>query len=185
MAHVQTDSFPYAEEEVRKQFKDATHRAAEADRRNSRAVTASYDTRTRRLVVEFTSGVVVQIPSRLLQGLVDASPQDLAAVTLSSQGTALHWEKLDADFSVAGLLAGVFGTQAWMAAVGRKGGQAKSAAKAAAARANGQKGGRPPVHRRPHSQGTQAHSRARKADRTGERQQVGGGKNAQAWKTTK
>jgi hypothetical protein len=29
----------------------------------------------------------------------------------------LHWEKLDADFSVPALLAGVFGNAAWMAQI--------------------------------------------------------------------
>lgn len=164
MAKLKNDAFPYADEELQQQFERATQRAAEADRREPRAVTASYDKRTKRLVVELTSGVVVQIPPRLLQGLADASPQDLAAVTVSPQGTALHWETLDADFSVSGLLAGVFGTRAWMADAGRKGGQVTSAAKAAAARKNGQKGGRPLLHRRPNSQGTPARMKPRKED---------------------
>lgn len=56
------------------------------------------------------------------------------------EGYGLHWESLDVDFTVPGLLAGMFGTQSWMA---RQGGQARSDAKAAAARANGRKGGRP------------------------------------------
>jgi hypothetical protein len=30
-------------------------------------------------------------------------------------GDGLHWETLDTDFTVAGLLAGVFGTKRWMA----------------------------------------------------------------------
>jgi hypothetical protein len=120
-------------------------------------------------VIELTNGVVMHIPPRLLQGLADASPQDLAAVTVSPHGTALHWETLGADFSVSGLLAGVFGTRAWMAEVGRKGGQATSPAKAAASRANGQKGGRPPLHRRPNSQGTSVRSKLRTEDRTASR----------------
>jgi hypothetical protein len=160
MAHVQAEPFLYSEEELQQQFKDAAQRAAEADRREPRAHTASYDKRTKRLVVELTSGIIVQIPSRLLQGLAEASPQDLAAVTVSPHGTALHWETLDADFSVAGLLAGTFGTRAWMAEIGRKGGQVTSAAKATAARANGQKGGRPPQQRRPTIQGTPARTRS-------------------------
>ena len=49
----------------------------------------------------------------------------------------------DADFTVAGLVAGVFGTRAWMAELGRKGGSVTSEAKAAAVRENGKKGGRP------------------------------------------
>jgi hypothetical protein len=44
------------------------------------------------------------------------------------------------DLSIPGLLAGLFGTKSYMA---RHAGQATSAAKAAAARVNGAKGGRP------------------------------------------
>jgi len=165
MAHVQSEPFPYSEEELQKQFTDARQRAAEADRKEPRAVRASYNKRTNCVVVELTSGVVVHIPPRLLQGLAEASPQDLAAVTVSPHGTALHWEAMDADFSVPGLLAGVFGTRAWMAEVGRKGGQVTSPAKAAAARANGQKGGRPPLRRKPYSQGSTARTKPRKGAR--------------------
>jgi len=171
MARGHTEPFPYSDEELRRQFTEATQRAEQADRQELRAVTASYDKRTKRVVLEFSSGVVVQIPSHLLQGLGDASPQELAAVTLSPQGTALHWNALDVDLSVSGLLAGIFGTRAWMAEVGRKGGQAKSAAKAAAARANGQKGGRPPVHQRPNSQGTLTRTKPHTEDRSARRSQ--------------
>jgi hypothetical protein len=64
----------------------------------------------------------------------------LAAVEILGNGYGLHWEALDADISVPGLLAGIFGTKAYMA---RLAGRTKSPAKAAAARANGAKGGRP------------------------------------------
>ncbi len=56
-------------------------------------------------------------PLALAQGLAGASPEDLAEVKLTPLGDGLHWEKLDADFSVPALLAGVFGTAAWMAQV--------------------------------------------------------------------
>jgi hypothetical protein len=59
-------------------------------------------------------------------------------------GFNLHWPALDVDLFVPALLAGVFGTRAWMAReLARVGGQARSAAKTKAARANGAKGGRP------------------------------------------
>jgi len=58
-------------------------------------------------------------------------------------GYALRWERLDADFTVIGLLAGIFGTKAWMSELGRKGGNARSEAKASAVRENGKRGGRP------------------------------------------
>lgn len=66
--------------------------------------------------------------------------EELAAVEIVGQGYALHWEALDVDLSLPGLMAGVFGTKTWMA---RRAGRATSAAKAAASRANGAKGGRP------------------------------------------
>ena len=134
----------YSQEKLQKQFAEATRRATELDRVKPRAVSASYDKKNARVVVELTTGVVVSIPARLLQGLVNASLRDRSSVFVSPQGTALHWRTLDADFSVSGLLAGIFGTRAWMAEAGRKGGHVTSAAKAAAARANGHKGGRPP-----------------------------------------
>ena len=67
----------------------------------------------------------------------------IAGVQLGARGASLHWEALDVSFSLTGLLAGIFGTRAWMQEVGRRGGSTKSAAKAAAARANGKQGGRP------------------------------------------
>jgi hypothetical protein len=60
------------------------------------------------------------------------------------EGRGLHWEPLDVDLSVPGLLAGLFGTRAYMDRQrAARAGAATSAAKAAAARRNGAKGGRP------------------------------------------
>ena len=70
----------------------------------------------------------------------NATADQLAEVEILGSGSGLHWEALDADLSVPNLLAGLFGTQAYMA---RRAGQATSPAKAAAARTNGAKGGRP------------------------------------------
>jgi hypothetical protein len=61
------------------------------------------------------SGAIYSFPPALAQGLAGASPEDLAEVEVTPSGDGLHWEKLDADFSVPALLAGVFGTEAWMA----------------------------------------------------------------------
>ena len=153
MAKVKMTEELYPQEELQKQFTEATRRAAEADRVEPRAVSAAYDKKAAHVVVELTTSVVVSIPARLLQGLGNASPYDLSKVSVSPQGTALHWRTLDADFSVSGLLAGIFGTRAWMAEVGRKGGRMTSATKAAASRANGHKGGRPPKMSRDNQKG--------------------------------
>ncbi len=63
------------------------------------------------------SGASFSFPSALAQGLAGASPEDLAEVEVTPSGDGLHFLKLDADFSVPALLAGVFGTAAWMAQV--------------------------------------------------------------------
>lgn len=105
-----------------------------------RALAARYDHHLGRVIVELTNGCTFAFPPRLAQGLETATEDQLAQVEILGAGHGLHWEALDADLSVPGLLAGLFGTKAHMA---RRAGQATSPAKAAAARANGAKGGRP------------------------------------------
>ena len=105
-----------------------------------RAASARYDAQAGRVIVDLTNGCTFAFPPALAQGLEGASPAQLAQVEILGAGYGLHWEALDADFTVPGLLAGVFGAKAYMA---RRAGQATSPAKAAAARSNGAKGGRP------------------------------------------
>ncbi|WP_262423121.1 DUF2442 domain-containing protein [Brevundimonas denitrificans] len=92
------------------------------------------------MIVDLENGCTFAFPPRLAQGLETASEDQLSGVEILGQGYGLHWEALDVDLSLPGLMAGIFGTKAWMA---RRAGQTKSLAKAAAARANGAKGGRP------------------------------------------
>ncbi len=105
-----------------------------------RAASARYDQLAGRLIVELTNGCVFAFPPRLAQGLENATDNQLAQVEILGAGYGLHWEELNADLSVPKLLAGLFGTKAYMA---QRAGQSTSPAKAAAARANGAKGGRP------------------------------------------
>lgn len=105
---------------------------------------AHYERRTGRVVVDLTNGCSFVFPARSLQGLAQATDAELADIEILGSGHGLHWPALDADFTVPGLLMGVFGTRAWMMSeLARRAGQTKSKAKAAAARANGRKGGRP------------------------------------------
>ena len=105
-----------------------------------RAVSARYDPKAQRIVVELASGATFAFPPALAQGLCDASAEELAEIEISAAGFGLHWPRIDEDYTVKGLMDGVFGTAKWMAA---RAGRATSEAKAAAARANGRKGGRP------------------------------------------
>ena len=109
-----------------------------------RARSAGYDAASGRIVVELANGCSFAFPARSAQGLEAASDDDLAEVEVLGLGHGLHWERLDVDLSVPGLLAVLFGTRAWMDRQrAAKAGAARSPAKAAAARRNGAKGGRP------------------------------------------
>lgn len=128
---------------------DAEIRKAEAAMQSRiaagpRAVQARYDRRRGRVVVSLNNDVELAFPAKLAEGLSGASPADLADIEISPTGLGLHWPRLDADLYLPGLLNGVFGSSRWMAGMmGRLGGRARSDAKAAAARANGRRGGRP------------------------------------------
>ena len=97
------------------QIDEALARGAAARRTEPRATAARYDRRAGRVIVELSNGCTFAFPARLAQGLERATDEQLAEVEVLGTGTGLHWEALDADLSVPGLLAGLFGTRAFMA----------------------------------------------------------------------
>jgi Protein of unknown function (DUF2442) len=99
------------------------------------------------LILKLSDGRRHVIPREDLQGLQSATKEKIARVEILGHGTGLHWPDLDLDLYVPSLLRRVYGTKRWMAEIGRNGGAAKSAAKKKASRANGLKGGRPPLQR--------------------------------------
>ena len=132
------------DDEILAQIPGARARARETDATEPRARSAHYDRRTGRVVVELTNGCAMHFPASLAQGLGGATAAELQAVEVYPGGVGLRWDALDVDLSVPGLVSGVFGGIAWTASqLGKKGGSASSAAKAAAVRENGKKGGRP------------------------------------------
>ena len=122
------------------QIDAALERGRTARLHEPRAAAARYDRRSGRVVVELTNGCTFAFPPQLAQGLEAATEEQLSQVEILGAGSGLHWEALDADLSIPGLLAGLFGTKAYLA---QQAGRATSPAKAAAARANGVKGSQP------------------------------------------
>ena len=112
-----------------------------------RAEAIRYDRDSGRFVVDLASGTTFIFPAALCQGLAGADPEALADVVVTPTGDGFHWETLDNDFSLLGLMLGSFGGKTWMARLrsefARQAGATKSEAKAKAARENGKKGGRP------------------------------------------
>ncbi|MDX2214312.1 MAG: DUF2442 domain-containing protein [Oculatellaceae cyanobacterium bins.114] len=97
------------------QFEEAQSAATQANLTEPRAVSAYYDSTVGLVIIRLQSGAIFSFPPEIAQGLAGAEPDVLAQVEVTPMGDGLHWETLDADFSVAGLLAGVFGTKRWMA----------------------------------------------------------------------
>ncbi|WP_158936453.1 DUF2442 domain-containing protein [Burkholderia sp. S171] len=133
-------------------FVDITeHEMREAEERMSThiaehpvALSASFNPVDGRVAIELSNGTLFAIPARIIQGLENASDSDLKTIEITASGTGLYFPIVDADMLVAPLLAGVLGSRSFMAKrLGKEGGASRSESKAAAARANGARGGRP------------------------------------------
>jgi Protein of unknown function (DUF2442) len=126
------------------EFTAATRRGAARRATEPFAVAARFDRRRDRIIVSLNTGLELAFPPRIAQGLERARPGDLTDIEISPSGFGIHFPKLDAHLHLPGMLQGVFGSKSWMAAqLGAAGGARRSAAKTAASRANGKRGGRP------------------------------------------
>jgi hypothetical protein len=123
---------------------DAAQARGHAEAAAVHARKARYDRKSGRIVVELSNGCAFAFPSRHVQGLENATASALADIELLANGYALHWPRVNADIRIEGALAGLFGSKAWMTRLAaQEAGKRTSPRKAAAARANGLKGGRP------------------------------------------
>ena len=86
----------------------ALRRGQEAHQNEPQAAAARYDPQAGLIIVDLTNGCSFSFPCRVVQVLADASDEQIASVEVLGQGFGLHWEALDLDLSVSGLLAGRF-----------------------------------------------------------------------------
>lgn len=109
-----------------------------------RAISARYDRRSGRIVIDLSSKLTLSFSPDDVQGLQNVKPSQLDEIEITPSGFGIHFPKLDADLYVPGLLEGLLGSKKWMASrLGQIGGQSTSLAKRSASRANGKLGGRP------------------------------------------
>ena len=94
------------------------------------------------LEILLATGATISIPARQLRHLANLTDEQLQEVRVVAGGTGLMWRSADVDLGVDFLLQALTGLPTHIE-VARKGGSAKTPAKAAASRANGAKGGRP------------------------------------------
>jgi hypothetical protein len=123
-----------------RQNEAAVREAREADRIEPRASAVHYDANRGLVMIELRSGFAFGFPPERVHGLAGGSAKELAQVRISPSGDGLHWDALDIDASLTGLMADALNLKEWAP---RFMGQARSEAKARAARLNGLKGGRP------------------------------------------
>ena len=71
---------------------------------NTSAKSLRFDDQT--MWVELADGRVLGVPLTWFPRLLRASPAERDAYRISPSGQGLHWEQLDEDISVPGLLAG-------------------------------------------------------------------------------
>lgn len=71
---------------------------------NTSAESVRFDEVT--LWVDLSDGRTLGVPLAWFPRLLNASPEQRAACRISPSGEGLHWDDLDEDISVAGLLAG-------------------------------------------------------------------------------
>lgn len=79
-----------------------------------RAITANYFPNDKTIAIYLNTGAVLTIPVNPIQWLIDADPQLLTEIEITPLGDGLHWEKLDIDLSIPGLLSGNLGDAQWM-----------------------------------------------------------------------
>jgi len=133
----------WVKKELRAGFEKASRAGRRAAKTEPRAETATYRASDAALRIVLTNGATLTIPVRLIPALRHSAALDLQRVEVLGRGGGLHWENLDLDLSVPALVASLFAGSGWMTELGRAGGRRASAAKTAAARKNGRKGGRP------------------------------------------
>ena len=83
----------------------------------------SLDKQNRRLVFDLTNSVTLIVPADLLQGLQNASENDLTAVEFWDEGLMVYWKNLDVAFQTSSLLLGIFGTKRWLSEINSRNGK--------------------------------------------------------------
>jgi hypothetical protein len=123
----------------------AKRSAREHDRVTAKIAQARYDRRDDAIVAHLTTGATLAVPRSRITAFRSIDPALLRRVEIEKPGYALWFADADAGIRIDTLLAAALGDLRTIAA--RALGATSSTTKAAAARQNGAKGGRPRVQR--------------------------------------
>ena len=79
------------------------------------AQSVTYISATGLIHIQTLEGEQFSIPAAWLQGVANASDEQISNMELSPAGVGIHWPELDADLLVDGLCRGMYGSPRWMA----------------------------------------------------------------------
>jgi len=141
MAKKKVSEWQLTDEEIQAQLKRSLELGDAVQ--ESRASDFKFDRKNKTIQIDFPDGTALTFPTSKIKELRGVSDDQIEQGYLTPRGNALHWDNLDAHYTIAGFVANIFGTREWMQELGREGGRRKSTAKTLAARLNGMRGGRP------------------------------------------
>ena len=77
----------------------------------SHVLSARYDRKNRRIVIQLSSNLDVSFSPDNAQGLEHAAPSQLEKIEISPSGLGIYFPKLDADLYLPAILEGFFGSK--------------------------------------------------------------------------
>lgn len=95
------------------------------------------------VIVRLSTGALVQLPRKTVSALKAVLPKDLSRAEIGPAGASVWFEPADVGIELEDVLLAAAGANALKAAGARALGSVTSLKKAAAARSNGRRGGRP------------------------------------------
>ena len=101
----------------REEFEAANERAATRLSRTPTVVAAHYERYSGHLVFDLSDGSSITFKPQDFEGLEQASPEQLSEIEILPPGLAVHFPAIDIGIYLPGLLAGLFGSRRWMAAL--------------------------------------------------------------------
>lgn len=121
----------------------AIKKARAYNRTGTKIIEARYLRAQDAVILRLSTGALVQLPRKALSALKTAQPKDLSHAEIGPAGASIWFEPGDVGVELDEVLLTAAGTNALKAAGARALGSVTTKKKAAAARSNGKRGGRP------------------------------------------